>query len=51
VGAQYGAGGTPSAILIAADGTVGSPLAVGADQIFTLAAAAEPARADAAAVA
>ena len=36
VAKSYGADATPSAVLVTADGTIGSPLAQGADQIVTL---------------
>ena len=39
VGRAFGASGTPSAVLVAADGTVASPLAVGAEAVLTLAGA------------
>jgi len=42
-GRQFGASGTPSAILIAADGTIGSGLAVGGPAIMELLRANSPA--------
>jgi hypothetical protein len=35
-GRAFGANGTPSAVLIDADGTIGSPVAVGAGAVFGL---------------
>jgi hypothetical protein len=41
VASLYGAGGTPSAVLVSADGKVASELAVGAQAILALAGAAQ----------
>ena len=49
IGVAFGANGTPSAVLVAADGTIASPVAAGAEAVPTLAGA-RPARAATASV-